>query len=77
MQEVGIEVPAHWDEEEQRWVIDCPFPARFDAERKQWLLDEGPISWDEVMVRWKGRGPMNQDYVARLQKGYRSRKAAL
>jgi ring-1,2-phenylacetyl-CoA epoxidase subunit PaaA len=76
MDEVGIGVPAHWDDDEQRWIIDCPFPARFDAEAKRWLLDEGPISWDEVMVRWKGRGPMNRDYVGRLQKGYRSRMAA-
>jgi ring-1,2-phenylacetyl-CoA epoxidase subunit PaaA len=75
MQEVGIDVPAHWDEDAQRWAIDCPFPARFDADAKRWLLDEGPISWDEVMVRWKGRGPMNRDYVTRLQKGYRSRMA--
>ena len=76
MDEVGIDVPAHRDEEEDRWIIDCPFPARFDAERKQWLLDEGPISWDEVMVRWKGRGPMNDAYVERLQRGYRQRLAA-
>lgn len=76
MDEVGIDVPAHWDEEGNRWSIDCPFPARFDAERKQWLLDEGPISWDEVMVRWKGRGPMNDAYVERLQRGYRQRLAA-
>jgi len=75
MDEVGLRVPAHWDEEQQRYVIDCPFPARFDAERKQWLLDDGPISWDEVMERWKARGPMNVDYVNRLQKGYRSRLA--
>src|SRR4051812_35346262 len=34
MDELGIEVPAHWDEEEQRWAIDCPFPARFDEEAK-------------------------------------------
>jgi ring-1,2-phenylacetyl-CoA epoxidase subunit PaaA len=73
MQEVGLEVPSRWDEDAQRWAIDCPFPARFDEERKRWLLDEGAISWDEVMVRWKARGPMNDDYVARLQKGYRSR----
>jgi ring-1,2-phenylacetyl-CoA epoxidase subunit PaaA len=73
MSEVGLEVPASWDDDEQRWAIDCPFPARFDEERKQWLLDEGAISWDEVMVRWKARGPMNEDYVAKLQKGYRSR----
>ena len=58
-----------------RWVIDCPFPARFDAEAKRWLLEEGAIGWDEVMVRWKGRGPMNGDYVERLQRGYRSRLA--
>ena len=71
MDEVGIDVPAHCGRRE-RWVIDCPFPARFDAEAKRWLLDEGAICWDEVMVRWKGRGPMNDDYVERLQRGYRS-----
>jgi len=76
MEEAGLHVPAHWDADEQRWVIDCPFPARFDEERKRWLLDEGPISWDDVMVRWKARGPMNEDYVARLQRGYRGRMAA-
>jgi len=76
MEEVGIDVPAHWDEERQRWSIDCPFPARFDAERKQWMLGEGAISWDDVMVRWKGRGPMNEAYVERLQRGYRQRLAA-
>jgi ring-1,2-phenylacetyl-CoA epoxidase subunit PaaA len=76
MGEVGIDVPAHWDSEAQRWAIDCPFPARFDSEAKRWLLDEGAISWDEVMVRWKGRGPMNVDYVDRLQRGYRSRMVA-
>jgi ring-1,2-phenylacetyl-CoA epoxidase subunit PaaA len=73
MDEVGLEVPARWDEAQQRWAIDCPFPARFDEEQKRWLLDEGPVSWDEVMVRWKARGPMNDEYVARLQRGYASR----
>jgi ring-1,2-phenylacetyl-CoA epoxidase subunit PaaA len=70
MREVGIDVPAHWDGE--RWAIDCPFPARFDAEAKRWLLDDGPIGWDEVMARWKARGPMNREYVARLQRGHRT-----
>jgi ring-1,2-phenylacetyl-CoA epoxidase subunit PaaA len=73
MDEVGIDVPAHWDAESERWVIDCPFPARFDEERKAWLLDEGTIGWDEVMARWKARGPMNEAYVERLQRGHRSR----
>jgi ring-1,2-phenylacetyl-CoA epoxidase subunit PaaA len=76
VEEAGLHVPAHWDEAEQRWIIDCPFPARFDEERKEWLLEEGTISWDEVMTRWKGRGPMNEAYVERLQRGYRGRAAA-
>jgi ring-1,2-phenylacetyl-CoA epoxidase subunit PaaA len=76
MEVVGLRVPAHHDPEAGRYVIDCPFPARFDAEAKRWLLDEGAISWDEVMVRWKGRGPMNYAYVTRLQRGYRDRMAA-
>ena len=28
MDEVGIDVPAHWDEEPSAGSIDCPFPAR-------------------------------------------------
>jgi ring-1,2-phenylacetyl-CoA epoxidase subunit PaaA len=73
MEDVGLDVPAHHDAEQDRYVIDCPFPTRFDAEAKRWMLDEGPTSWDEVLVRWKGRGPMNRDYVTRLQRGYRER----
>jgi ring-1,2-phenylacetyl-CoA epoxidase subunit PaaA len=75
MEEVGLSVPAHHDPDRDRYVIDCPFPARFDAEAKRWLLDDGPIDWDEVITRWKGRGPMNHEYVHRLQKGYRERIA--
>jgi ring-1,2-phenylacetyl-CoA epoxidase subunit PaaA len=71
MDEVGLAVPAHHDEESDRYVIDCPFPAAFDEERKSWLLDEGAISWEQVIERWKRRGPMNRDYVNRLQRGYR------
>src|SRR3954468_3852236 len=70
--EVGLSVPAH--QEDGRWVIDCPFHQQFDAEAKRWSGSE--IGWDEVMVRWKGRGPMNREYVARLQRGYRQRMAA-
>jgi ring-1,2-phenylacetyl-CoA epoxidase subunit PaaA len=73
IEDLGLDVPAHHDAEHDRYVIDCPFPTRFDAEAKRWMLDEGPTSWDEVLVRWKGRGPMNRDYVTRLQRGYRER----
>jgi ring-1,2-phenylacetyl-CoA epoxidase subunit PaaA len=72
MDSVGLQVPAHYDEQTERYVIDCPFPAAFDAEAKRWLLDDGPIGWDQVVVRWRARGPMNRDYVRRLQRGYRA-----
>jgi ring-1,2-phenylacetyl-CoA epoxidase subunit PaaA len=68
MEEVGLDVPAHYDEATERYVIDTPFPRAFDEEKKEWG-DE--ITWDEVLVRWKGRGPMNTTYVNTLQRGYR------
>jgi ring-1,2-phenylacetyl-CoA epoxidase subunit PaaA len=71
MEEVGLSVPAHYDEKSLTYLIDCPFPAAFDEERKQWRLDEGSITWDQVQARWRRRGPMNDDYVTRLQRGYR------
>lgn len=79
MEEIGIRVPAHHDPETDRYVIDCPFPAQFDAEKREWMLDSGPIGWEAVMTRWKARGPMNESYVRRLQRGYQTtglRKAA-
>ncbi len=69
-EEVGIKVPAHLDQELGTYVIDVPFPASFDAPNKRWLLEDGPIGWDQVLKRWKGRGPMNQEYVASLQRGW-------
>jgi ring-1,2-phenylacetyl-CoA epoxidase subunit PaaA len=72
MQEVGIEVPAHHDEESGTYIIDCPFPVRFDPEKREWDLSIGAVSWDEVLERWKGRGEMNKQYVATIQRGYRA-----
>ncbi len=69
VQELGFTVPARYDEGAKRWVVTCPFPARFDEREKRWLLDEGPISWDQVMVRWKKRGPANEEFVGMVQRG--------
>jgi ring-1,2-phenylacetyl-CoA epoxidase subunit PaaA len=72
MAEIGISVPAHLESEQGRYVIDCPFPAQFDEEPRRWLLDDGAIDWDQVIVRWRARGPMNEDYVRTLQRGYQT-----
>jgi ring-1,2-phenylacetyl-CoA epoxidase subunit PaaA len=69
-EDVGIQVPAHYDAAQGTYVLDVPFPARFISEEKRWALEEGAIGWDRVLVRWKGRGPMNQAYVDALQRGH-------
>jgi len=70
MHEIDIRVPAHFDEEAERYVIDCPFPQQFDSEKKEWTGIE--ISWEDVLKRWKARGEMNEAYVEKLQRGYRT-----
>jgi ring-1,2-phenylacetyl-CoA epoxidase subunit PaaA len=70
-QELGFSVPAHFDDSANRWVVDCPFPAAFDERNKRWLLEDGAISWDDVLVRWKRRGPANAEFVEHVQRGNR------
>jgi ring-1,2-phenylacetyl-CoA epoxidase subunit PaaA len=65
----GLDVPAHKEGDE--WVLDYPFPCEFDEEEKRWLFDEGEISWEQVLQRWKRRGPANEWLVEKVQRGYR------
>jgi ring-1,2-phenylacetyl-CoA epoxidase subunit PaaA len=78
LESLNIGVPVHRDERTQAYVIDYPFPSEFDPEEKRWLFDEGPIEWldddsgrPSVMKRWRGRGPMNDEFVEILQRGHR------
>jgi len=74
---IGIEVPAHLDEKSGKYEIDMPFPVEFDEGEKRWLLEEGASTWDQVLARWKRRGPSNEEFVAQLQAGYRELQAGL
>jgi len=67
--ELQLRVPAHYDEEQKQYVIDCPFPAHFDAKEKHWLLVDGACTLEDVMKRWKARGPSNEEFVDMLQRG--------
>lgn len=67
-EELGLDAPAHWDEEQNKYVLDYPFPCQYSEEEKRWLFEEGEISWDTVFERWKGRGPMNEAYVESIQR---------
>ena len=67
-EQLGLDAPAHWDEEKGEYVLDYPFPCQYNEEEKRWMFDEGEISWDTVFKRWKGRGPMNEIYVESVQR---------
>jgi len=58
-------------------VIDAPFPCEFDEQEKRWDFDGGEISWDQVMERWKRRGPANEELVEQLQRGYKQLSKSL
>lgn len=78
-QEVGLKLPVHWrpsspSEEGERggyYELDYPFPCQFDEDEKRWLMEEGEIGWDDVMKRWKSRGPANVEFVERIQYGHK------
>lgn len=65
---IGVKVPAHYDEAEEKFVVDVPFPCKFDVENKKWLHDQ-PATWEETIQRFKQRGPNNQEFVNLIQKG--------
>lgn len=70
-EKLGLHVPAHLDAETQTYVIDAPFPMDFEEVAKRWDTERGPVTWDEVLARWKRRGPANAEFVAQIQRGYR------
>ena len=53
----------------EMYSIDFPFPCTFDAEAKRWDLSD-PCSWDDVLVRWRARGPRNAEMVAMFQEQF-------
>lgn len=67
-EDIGIDVPAHYDEDSDEYVLEYDFPVAYDEEEKNWRFDE-PISWSDTMDRWRSRGPANEKYVELLQSG--------
>ena len=68
MDELGFHIPAHFDEAQGSYVLDFPLPCAFDPETRRWDFDQ-PVTWTEVMARWKRRGPQNEALVRLLQSG--------
>ncbi len=76
-QEVGLELPVHWNESGQKYELDYPFPCQFDEDEKRWLMEEGQIGWDDVIRRWKSRGPSNKEFVDQIQHGHKELQALM
>jgi ring-1,2-phenylacetyl-CoA epoxidase subunit PaaA len=70
LESCGLRVPAHHDPERGAWVLDFPFPCAFDPERKRYDFGR-PVSWDDVLARWRGRGPRYREFVEMLRSGRR------
>lgn len=68
MNELELDVPAQYDEVADKYVLDYDLPVAFDEENKKWLFDQ-PISWSDVIDRWRSRGPANESYVNLIQSG--------
>ncbi|HEV2654337.1 MAG TPA: Phenylacetic acid catabolic protein, partial [Ktedonobacteraceae bacterium] len=66
--ELHLKVPAHFDEAQQKYIVEDPFPAHFDAENRCW---GEACTWQDVIQRWKARGPANEQFVAMIQRGKR------
>jgi len=64
-EEVGLTVPAHFDEEQGKYVLDCPFPMMCDVEKREWIWEEA--EWADTINQLKHDGPLNPSAHARLQ----------
>lgn len=67
-EKLDVDVPAHYDDEREEYVLEYDLPVAYDEENKDWRFDEH-ISWSDVMDRWRSRGPANEHYVNLLQSG--------
>ena len=74
---LNYKVPAHYDESTEQYVLDIDFPLQFDPANRRWLVEEGTITWEKVLDRWRARGPMNDQYVDALQRGHHEMQALI
>ncbi len=64
-EQVGIHIPAHFDTDQQRYVLDYDLPILLDEETGKW--DFGGCTWEEKFKQWKKGGPTKIEAFERLQ----------
>ena len=65
--ELGLEVPVHRNANDTAWELEYELPVFFEENEKRWDL-EHHITWDQVVTRWKARGPRNEEMVEEIQR---------
>ena len=76
LESIGVQVKAHFDSTQDQFVLDYHLPIEFDQDEKRWLFAE-PINWDDVMLRWRRRGPANEQLIGDVQRGFKHMQTLL
>jgi len=64
---IGLKIPAHRNADDTEYELEYDLPLQFDAVDKVWLWDEH-ITWEQVVTRWKARGPRNEAMIEQIQR---------
>ena len=64
---LGLRVPAHRNATDTAWELEYELPIAFDQDDKVWAFDT-TIGWDDVVKRWKARGPRNEAMIEEIQR---------
>ncbi len=68
---IQIQAPVHWDSESDSYVTDFPYPCEWDTDQRRWQLDR-PVTWQDVLGRFRTHGPYRREYVEILRRGRES-----
>jgi ring-1,2-phenylacetyl-CoA epoxidase subunit PaaA len=64
-EEVGLKVPAHYDEAAGCYVLDYQMPILLNKETMEW--DFTTVPWSEKLAEWKKGGPFKLPGLTRIQ----------
>ncbi|QBY03323.1 phenylacetic acid catabolic family protein [Thalassotalea sp. HSM 43] len=63
---IGFNVPAHFDEDEGKYVLDLPYPMTWDRQTGDWIQEK--CEWSDVVANMKSGGRMRPGIYERLQR---------
>lgn len=64
-EEVGLTVPAHYDEKSGRYVLNYELPILIDEDTGEWNFKK--VTWDQKLAQWKRGGPFKLPGLRRIQ----------